>query len=113
MVSLMDKVRVSREVADALDHVTRTFSNEAIIYAHVTKPEGWLLDHNRALNRISLDMITRALYIGYEVNETPVEKFNYFYDKYSQSDIMFEKDFLGGMLAVAKWFDLPVKGREE
>ncbi|WP_342557322.1 hypothetical protein [Lysinibacillus sp. FSL P4-0201] len=109
----MDKVKVSRDVADALDHVTRTFSNEAIIYAHVTKPEGWLLDENQALNRISLDMLIRALYIGYEVNETPVERFNYFYDKYSQSDILFEKYFLSGMLAVAKWFDLPVKGREE
>lgn len=59
----MDKVTVSREISDALDHVIRTFSNEAIIYAHVTKPKGWLLDENQALNRISLDMLIRALYI--------------------------------------------------
>lgn len=109
----MSKVKVSREISGALDHVTRTFSNEAIIYAHVKEPNSLVLDKNRALNGLELDMLIRALYIGYEVEETPVEKFNYFYDKYSQSNLMFEKDFLGGMLAVAKWFDLPVKGREE
>lgn len=109
----MDKVKVSREIANSLDYVTRTFSNEAIIYAHVKEPNSWALDKNRALNGLELDTLIRSLYIGYEVEETPVEKFNYFYDKYSQSNLMFEKDFLGGMLAVAKWFDLPVKGREE
>lgn len=113
MVKLMDKVQVSREISDALDYVTSRFNNEVIIDAHVRCPNGWVLDSNRALNNMELDTIIRALYIGYEVKETPVETFNYFYDKYTESNIMFEKDFLGGMLAVAKWFDLPVKGREK
>ncbi|WP_342442869.1 hypothetical protein MHB65_06905 [Lysinibacillus sp. FSL K6-0075] len=103
----MDKVKVSREVAEELDKITKP---AMLIHQIATSEPIECIDR---FGNLTFDELIRALYIGYEVNETPVEKFNYFFDKYSQSDIMFEKDFLGGMLAVAKWFDLPVKGREE
>lgn len=106
MVPLLDKVKVSREVAEELDKIKRP----ALLIHKIATSEPD--ECKKQFGNLTFDELIRALYIGYEINETPVEKFNYFYNKYSQSDLMFEKDFLGGMLAVAKWFDLPVKGRE-
>ncbi len=83
----LDKVQVSREISDALDYVTRRFNNEVIIDAHVRCPNGWNLDSNKALNGLDLDILIRALYIGYEVELTPEEKVLEYFNKYKKKII--------------------------
>ncbi|MDC6268041.1 hypothetical protein [Lysinibacillus fusiformis] len=116
---MVKKVQVSREVADAAE-VCNKFSR-AMLISHVSSIYAGFTMVDKSSTRLAkllvkdnyeLEEVIQICFGEYEVKETPVERFNYFYDKYSRSDILFEKDFLGGMLAVAEWFDLPVKGRE-
>ncbi|WP_342504228.1 hypothetical protein [Lysinibacillus sp. FSL L8-0126] len=78
----MAKVKVSQEVADALDYVTRNFSNEAIIDAHVRCPNGWHMDENKALKGLDLDVLCQALYNGYTAEKTPDEKVLEYFNVY-------------------------------
>ncbi|GLC88232.1 hypothetical protein [Lysinibacillus piscis] len=64
-------------------------------------------------NGYELEDAVQICFGNFVVKRTPVEEFNFFYNKYSESPVQFEHDFLNGMLAVTKWFDLPVKGRED
>ncbi|MFF5818489.1 hypothetical protein [Lysinibacillus capsici] len=78
----MDKVKVSQDVADALDYVTRNFSNKAIIDAHVRTPNGWHMDENKALKGLDLDFLCQALYCGYTAEQTPDEKVLEYFNTY-------------------------------
>ncbi|MEQ6855361.1 hypothetical protein AAHH17_12845 [Lysinibacillus capsici] len=78
----MDKVKVSQDVADALDYVTRNFSNKAIIDAHVRCPNGWHMDENKALKGLDLDFLCQALYKGYTAEKTPEEKVLEYFNTY-------------------------------
>ncbi|AVK85296.1 hypothetical protein C3943_18070 [Lysinibacillus sp. B2A1] len=116
---MIEKVKVSREIAEAAE-ICSAFSRAMLIsdvssiYAGFTMADKSSTRLAKLLvkDNYELEDAIQICFGEYEVKETPVERFNYFYDKYSQSDILFKKDFLGGMLAVAEWFDLPVKGRE-
>lgn len=113
-----EELKVSREVKEARESVLKTWTLTEVFN---------ICTADYDLNRESIktlrvwhygnndegEGLMNLLLGNYEVKETPEEKFNYFYDKYSQSDIQFEKDFLNGMLAVAKWFELGVKGVNE
>lgn len=77
----MDKVKVSREISDALDYETRNFSKKSIIDAHVKHPKGWALNENKALNDMDLDVLIRALYYGYMVEKTPEDKIADWYEE--------------------------------
>lgn len=90
----MEKVKVSLEVANAMKEL-----------------ESWIGGDKDRVDKVL--KVAELLAYGYEVEQTPEERFNYFYDKYSKSNIQFEKDFLNGMLAVAKWFNLDVKGAND
>lgn len=69
----MSKVQVSKEVADALDYVTSRFKKEIIINAHVKCPNGWEDSRKVALNLLDLDILIRALYFGYSIEQPPEE----------------------------------------
>jgi len=113
---MAEKVKVGSEVAEALrDLFSRSsdvYSKEEIFKIHykaVNEGEEWSGGTWQHLNKLSMSEMAQAMFVGYEVEETPEEKFNYFYDKYSKSKIQFERDFLNGMIAVAEWFNLDVK----
>lgn len=115
----MARVKISPEIEVALNDC-KSYSTASLIADVATIYAGYELlgKKSRSLAILLIDkgyILEDAIQICfgiYEVERTPVEQFNFFYDKYSQSNLQLEKDFLGGMLAVAKWFDLPVKGRE-
>lgn len=84
----METIKVSQDVADALDYVTRNFRNKAIIDAHVRNPNGWDMDENKALKGLDLDILIRALYNGYAVEgmaqEQLLEWFKFSIQKFNE-----------------------------
>ncbi|MFF2179384.1 hypothetical protein ACFVT8_23475 [Lysinibacillus sp. NPDC058147] len=115
---MAEKVKVSREVKEARELLLKTWTltevfksstaDHEVCHEHIKTLSKWHLENND-----EGEGLMNLLLGNFILVETPEEKFNYFYDKYSQSDLQFEKDFLNGMLAVAKWFELGVKGVNE
>lgn len=85
---MSEKVRVSKEVANVLDDLTKNFTKKVIIDAHVRNPKGWDTDDNKALNGLDLDILVRALYNGYTVEgsaqEQLLEWFNFSIEKFNE-----------------------------
>lgn len=114
---MVKKVYVSREVKEARSSVLKTWTITEVFnmctadfdvcQEHIKTLRKWHYENND-----EGEGLMNLLLGNYEVKETPEEKFNYFYDKYSESTLQFEQDFFNGMMAVAEWFDLSVKGRE-
>lgn len=71
---MSEKAKVSQEVANVLDDLTRNFTKKVIIDAHVRNPNGWNMDDNKALNGLDLDILVRALYNGYTVEGNAQEQ---------------------------------------
>ncbi len=78
----MAKVKVSQDVAKALDRLTMYYTKRVIVDAHVRNPKGWNLDSNNALNGLDLDLICQALYCGYTAEQTPEEKLLEYFNTY-------------------------------
>ncbi|HHT7042067.1 hypothetical protein B4087_1133 [Bacillus cereus] len=113
---MSEKVKVKREVADALRDLfsrkSEDYSRDEILKLHyraLMEGRVWRGEIWEHLNKLSMSEMAQAMFIGYEIEQTPEETFNYFHDKYSKSNIQFERDFLNGMIAVAEWFNLDVK----
>lgn len=78
----MEKVKVSREVAEAIERLRKNgHDNNSFIEGHVKY--GYELDENKCLNELDTETLARALLIGYEVEETPQERLKEYYDKTS------------------------------
>lgn len=68
----MEKVKVSKEVAEALDIVKSEWSiNEILLFSAQQRFTG---TKNRVLNGLNLEMLAKALLIGYEREKTPEEQ---------------------------------------
>src|SRR5699024_9714190 len=66
----MEKVKVTREIADAIKFGIKHHSKDDIVRAH-TNVKGWrLVCELKPLRHMPLDRLIKALYIGYEVEET-------------------------------------------
>jgi len=78
----MAKVKVSQEVAKALDYLTMYYTKRVIIDAHVRSPKGWDTDSNKALNELDLDVLCQALYCGYTAEQTPEENLLEYFSTY-------------------------------
>ncbi|GLC89372.1 hypothetical protein [Lysinibacillus piscis] len=117
----MYKVEIMQAIADAVEDcdmysTAYLISDVASIYAGDTLLNKYAVAKLAELlinNQYELKDAVQICFGNFVVKRTPVEEFNFFYNKYSESTVQFEHDFLNGMLAVAKWFDLPVKGRED
>ncbi|ADO59777.2 hypothetical protein PPSC2_26280 (plasmid) [Paenibacillus polymyxa SC2] len=71
----MDKAILTQAQAEAIDSIQAAFhwTAEAFVREHAAKPHQWVAPCD-ALNGVPLDLIIRALYIGYEVKLTMEEK---------------------------------------
>lgn len=79
----MEKVKISKEVADAirlwlLNHEESSKAEFIRVFTY-DKGEWW--EEYKALNKIDLDTLIRALYIGYEVDLTPGDRLLKLYNK--------------------------------
>src|SRR5699024_208683 len=64
----MGKVKLTREQAEAIGDVITYGTKEEAVESHIEK--GWSFKEYLCLNALSTDEFIRALYIGYEVEET-------------------------------------------
>lgn len=69
----MDKIKVSKEVAHALEMALKTCSKAKFFEQHSNKMQ-WSLDVYLPLNQISNWKMAQILINGYEVEETPEDK---------------------------------------
>lgn len=104
-----EKLKVDFNTYEALNGVQR-LGNEAILRHHyVAKHDGFPWNnYAEPLNALSLEEMARAVINGYELCETPADKFNRMYLKYINSTIQFEQDFANGMKYAADLFGLDV-----
>ena len=70
---MSEKVKVSREVEEALIHAQGIQKEPPNIIEFHCSSTDWT-GVCKPLNYIKLDVLIRALYIGYEVEETPKER---------------------------------------
>jgi hypothetical protein len=72
---MSEKVKLTQQQADALEKMFELGINtkSRIIELHVKLPDGWK-DHCTPLNDMDLDDLITAIYIGYEVEQTPEDK---------------------------------------
>src|SRR5699024_844646 len=62
---MSEKVILTKEQAEAIE--TKKSTGSAAVAKHL---EGWTWKENKCLNDLSMEQFVKALYIGYEVEET-------------------------------------------
>ncbi|MCT6924594.1 hypothetical protein [Metasolibacillus sp.] len=67
-----EKVKVSREVAKAIEYVKENYKFESSLRVHLS--ENWHSSHLRCLKELSTEAFVSLLLNGYEIEETPEEK---------------------------------------
>lgn len=72
----MEKVKVTKAVADAIEYQLSVRSKEALLRSkseHL-KGRGHFMKRSAVLNALSFDELAIALYVGYVVDKTPEER---------------------------------------
>ncbi|QDX94630.1 hypothetical protein EEL30_21550 [Brevibacillus laterosporus] len=90
----MGKVKLPKEVAEAVEWLIKNgYSKEWIAREHLKNPRDWC---NGAveLRGLELDILLKALFIGYEVEMTPEEKLYQLYKEYEDKYLTSSKDEL-------------------
>ncbi|MFP7201933.1 hypothetical protein SFC08_13240 [Lysinibacillus halotolerans] len=71
----IEKLRVNKEVAAAIEAIKRFDSDYAtLVSSHVNTKKNntsWTHEAHKSLNDLSIDEFIRALYVGYEIEQTP------------------------------------------
>jgi hypothetical protein len=108
---MSDKVKLTREQAECLKENELMHGTEKLVQIHAIDPNGWL--DNNPLHGLPLDTIIRALYIGYEVEQTPEEKLLQYYtvQKNSVSDDQERTEV--AIVRVLEFLGMKVKGINE
>jgi hypothetical protein len=72
----MEKAKLTKEQAEAIKSALKEMHTPStVIDYHCTKGTAWFQERE-PLNKLNLDTLIRALYIGYEVELTEQEKIN-------------------------------------
>ncbi|MGG0663435.1 hypothetical protein ABE042_04925 [Viridibacillus arvi] len=79
---MSEKVKVSKEVAEIIADKINKFGKQMLIINHAScfTDMGELIEENawikesKPLNNVSVEDLAKALYIGYQVEQTPEEK---------------------------------------
>jgi hypothetical protein len=77
----MEKVKLTKKQAEALETVNH-ISKAEVIELHIENPDGWA---HECMNGMNLDTLIRALYIGYEIEQTPEEQLLECYKNYKDN----------------------------
>jgi hypothetical protein len=77
----VEKVKVSKDQEESIRNATRDYANVATIVRSKSRGEVFPSDYDQ-LNQLDLDTLIRALYIGYEVEQTPEDKVREFFKEH-------------------------------
>jgi hypothetical protein len=84
-----DKAKLTKEQAQTIGYFKESddWTNSSLVEAHAYNPNRWE-DSGSPINGMPVDTLIRALYIGYEVEQTPEEQLLQYYkmQKNSVSD---------------------------
>ena len=83
----MEKVKLNSKQATALEYVLSKYTGKEIILTHASNPNGWL-ERASGINSLDFDTLVKAIYYGYEIEQTPEEKLEELYDKYENYFLM-------------------------
>lgn len=75
----MDKVKLTKNQAKALEIAMRIYKPVKILLQHGNDPNNWL-DEVSALGTLDFDTLVKAIYIGYDVELSPQEKLSSKYE---------------------------------
>ncbi|MBE0342512.1 hypothetical protein E4V51_17245 [Paenibacillus sp. 28ISP30-2] len=81
----MDKAKITKAQAQAVDLLKKVHSESSIVRMHVEHPRKWSKDFE-CVNGMELDLLIRALYNGYEIELTVEEKLLQQYEMHISSD---------------------------
>ena len=70
---MTEKLKVSREVADAIEYIKTLNSINEILINHAIADDAWIRKAE-AVNNLSIGELATALIVGYEVEMTPHEE---------------------------------------
>lgn len=81
----MEKVKITREQADAIESMrAKGLPNSEIVSRHV-HGDHIRVNNLKSMDTMSLEALVIALYIGYEVEETPEDKVREYYNSFSDN----------------------------
>jgi hypothetical protein len=104
----LEKVKLQKEVAEALEFAKSKVSKEDIVRWHVDHI--WT-DDEKPLQSLSLDHLITALYVGYELEVSPEEKVKeYFLNHLKLEDQVYHNGVLNGILKTLELLNIKLKG---
>ena len=105
----MEKVKVNKEVFDALEHWIEGYDKKLELVLDVIYEEyGFSSKEYLALNSLSVDEICKCLIIGYELEETPEEELARYYNM--ESENIMDDVFNSGIRCALNTLGIQIKG---
>lgn len=113
----MNKAKLTKQQIEDLNYLkNEIWSEERIVEFHAKNNKGWSNDYN-SLNSVSLDEMIKALYVGYDLIQTPEEKLKECYEQvldWSMKPYPIENFepvfFRAGIMTALKIMEMKVEG---
>ncbi len=114
---MTEKLKVSREVADAIEYIKTLNSINEILINHAIADDAWIRKAE-AVNDLSIGELATALIVGYEVEKTPHEKIAVIYKRHypksrdgsDSTQKYFSKGYVKGIKFTLEKLGITVKG---
>lgn len=74
-------VKLTKEQAEALGNARQIWEDSEMVEIHASSGKCRWSENSQALESLSLDTLIKALYIGYEVEQTPHDKVRELYNE--------------------------------
>jgi hypothetical protein len=100
---MSEKVKLTAEQAKKIIQLQKDYTNERTVSEFITT-------NPAARKELTLDTLIRALYIGYEVEETPEERIKETFERFESSEVGREVGFAGGIKFVLNELGIKIDG---
>lgn len=108
---MTEKVKVSKEVAEAIEFLKKEFDYNFEAFMKVSLNDGWHINKNcTPLNKISVEDLAKILINGYEVELTPEEKIKKLFYGYAGENEFHESDAQKAILELLEILEKKVEG---
>lgn len=103
---MSDKVKLTKEQAEKIEKLLDYHTRDRIVNDFVTA-------ENRSKEGLTLDVLIKALYIGYEVDQTPEEQLVDFFNEQINTDGYNQMATEAAIVKVLDILNIKVKGINE
>jgi hypothetical protein len=77
----MEKLLVNKETFKALTEAIERNGEDGLMELHTEAPTGWAVGWH-SLNSLTIPQMAKAIYVGYELMQTPEQHIKTYYDAY-------------------------------